>query len=169
MRNKVQVQLLLSLVESKTWPGVAKPLVKMCWGADQVPTDLVDDANLFNGGAQIRFADFDGSFHRALSWVDVERIQVISNYGVAGGNKDLARLSEPEHFGDAVSALKYPKYELVREIQEGGVDFGLWFFAVATLAVGMEYHSETIQEQNGVAVWEGVTESVMCCAAWRRL
>ena len=63
MCNKIQVQLFLSLMESKTRPGVTEPLVKMCRGADQVPMYLVDDANLFNGGGQIRFADFDGSFH----------------------------------------------------------------------------------------------------------
>lgn len=53
MRNKIQVQLFPSLMESKTRPGVTKPLVKMCWCADQVPTNLVDDANLLNSGAQI--------------------------------------------------------------------------------------------------------------------
>ena len=98
--------------------------------------------------------------------MDVQCLQVISNYAVASGHKDFARLSESEHFGDAVSALKYSKYELIREIQERGVGFGLCFFAVATLAFGVENHAEIIQGQRGSTASKGaVIQCVLCCVA----
>ena len=96
--------------------------------------------------------------------MDVECIKVISNYGVASGHKDFARLSKPEHFGDAVSALKYSKYELIREIQERSAGFGLWFFAGATLAVNVEYHAGIIQGQRGgTASRRAVVGFALCC------
>jgi hypothetical protein len=81
--------------------------------------------------------------------VDVQCLQVISNYAAASRYKDFACLSESEHFGDAVSAFEYGKYEFFRDIQEGGVCFGLRFLAGAALAFGVENHSETIQKQSG--------------------
>jgi hypothetical protein len=121
MLSKIRVQLVLSLVGSKTRSRVAKPLVEMCRGADHVPADLVDEADFFDGRGQIRLAKCDCSFHRARSCVDVQCLQAIANYAAASWYKDFACLSEPEHFGDAVSAFEYGKYEFVREIQEGSV------------------------------------------------
>jgi len=154
MHSKVRVQLVLSLVDSKTRPRVAKLLVKMYRSTDFVPADLVDEADLFNSGGQIRFAYGDGSLHGAFSWVDVERLQFLSNYAAASRYKCFACLAEPEHFGDTVGALEYVEHELVWEIQERGFGFGfsVRFRAVAALAFGMENHSEIIQEQSGDAV-----------------
>lgn len=149
MPSKIRVELVLSLMDSKTRPRVAKPLVEMCRGADHVPADLIDEADFFNGRGQIRLAKGDGSFHGACSCVNIQCLQVISNYAATSWYKDFACLSEPEHFGDAVSAFEYGKYEFVRKIQEGSVCFGLRFVARATLAFGVEDHSETIQEQSG--------------------
>lgn len=160
MPSKVQIELVLSLMDSKARPRVAEPFVEMCRGADHVPADPVDEADFFDGRGQIRLAKSDGSFHNgARSCVDVKRLQAIANYAATSWYKNFACLSEAEHFGDAVSAFKYGKYEFVREIQEGSVCFGLRFVAGATLALGVEDHSETIQEQSG-----GTASDLMCDA-----
>ena len=97
--------------------------------------------------------------------MNVQCLQVFPNYAAASWYKDLAGLTEPEHFGDAVSVLEYGEYEFVGEIQEGSVCFGLRLLASATLAVDMENHAETIQEQK-----DGNCVSYVCCSLlWRRL
>ena len=90
--------------------------------------------------------------------MNVQRLSPVSNDAAASWDKDFACLAEPEHFGDAVSALEYGKYEFVGEIQEGSMCFGLRFFASATLAVNVEHHAETIQEQSG-----GTSVLYVCC------
>ena len=77
--------------------------------------------------------------------MDVESLQLVSYYAAASRYEDFACLSEPEHFGDAVSALENSKQELVRKVQEGGVGFILRFHADTTLA-NRENHC-------GSAVW----------------
>jgi len=164
VRRKIQVQLVLSLMESKTRPRVAESLFKMRRNADHVPADLVDKADLFDGGGQVCLAKLDGLFNGALSWMNVQRFPLVSNNGAARWYEDFACLAESEHLGDVVSALEYGKYEFVGEIQEGGVCFGLRLLACATLAVDVKNHADTIQEKDGNCV------SYVCCGLlWRRL
>lgn len=63
--------------------------------------------------------------------------------------------------------FEYGKYEFIREIQEGSVCFGLRFVASATLAVNVEYHAATIQEQKEgtfvACVCFGLLMRRLCC------
>lgn len=164
MRGEIQVQFVLSLMESKTRPRVAKPLFKMRRNADHIPADLVDKADLFDGGGQVCLAKLDRLLNGALSWMNVQRFPLVSNNGAASWYEDFACLAESEHLGDVVSALEYGKYEFVGETQEGGVCFGLRLLACATLAVDVKNHADTIQERDGNSV------SYVCCGLlWRRL
>ena len=83
MCSKIQAQLVLSLMQSKTRPRAAKPLVEMCRGADHIPADFVDEANLFDGGGQTRLANVDGLFDGAQPWMNVYCLQIVSNGVVA--------------------------------------------------------------------------------------
>ena len=76
--------------------------------------------------------------------MDVEGLQLISYYTAASRYKDFACLSEPEHFGDAVSALEDSKQELVRKVQECGVGFILRFDADTTLDNGENHFRSAV-------------------------